>query len=47
MPPRREPAPEPTTLDMICQFNKLKSPKFQGGAPFQVRGMETKTGESI
>jgi len=32
MPPRREPVPEPTTLDMICQFNKLKPPKFQAGA---------------
>ena len=32
MPPRREPIREPTTLDMICQFNKLKHPKFQEGA---------------
>jgi len=32
MPPCREPIHEPTTLDMICQFNKLKHPKFQGGA---------------
>ena len=32
MLPRREPPQEPTTLDMICQFNKLKPPKFQGGA---------------
>ena len=31
MPPRRELAPEPTTLDMVCQFNKLNPPKFQGG----------------
>ena len=31
MPPRREPQ-EPMTLDMICQFNKLKPPKFRGGA---------------
>jgi len=32
MPPHREPNPEPPTMDMICQFNKLKSLKFQGGA---------------
>ena len=32
MPRRREPIQEPTSLDMICQFNKLKPSKFQGGA---------------
>jgi len=31
MPPRREPVVEPTALEMICQFNKLKPPKFSGG----------------
>ena len=31
MPPRREP-PEPTVIEMICQFNKLKPPKFKGGS---------------
>jgi len=31
MPPRGAPASEPTALDMICQLNKLKPPKFQGG----------------
>ena len=24
MPPRRNLAPEPTVMDIICQFNKLK-----------------------
>jgi len=24
--------PEPSAMDMICQFNKLKPPKFEGGA---------------
>jgi len=43
MPPRREPAPEPTTLDMICQFNKLNPPKFQGGAdPLKYEGWKRK-----
>ena len=32
MPPHPTPALEPTTMDVICQFNKLKPPKFQGGA---------------
>jgi len=32
MPPRRVPILEPTTIDMICKFNKLKPPKFHGGA---------------
>jgi len=32
MPPRCGLAPEPTTLEMVCQFNKLNPPKFQGGA---------------
>ena len=32
MPPRRNPALEPTVMDIICQFNKLKPPKFHGGA---------------
>ena len=32
MPPRRALASEPTDIDMICQFNKLKPPKFLGGA---------------
>ena len=31
MPPRIEPVAEPTTLEMICQFNKLKPPKCGGG----------------
>ena len=31
MPPRRDPMPEPTALEMICKFNKLKPPKFGGG----------------
>ena len=29
MPPRQEP-PEPNTMQMICQFNKLKPSKFEG-----------------
>ena len=32
MPPHRQPAQEPTAMDVICQFNKLNPPKFQGGA---------------
>lgn len=32
MPPRQNVVQEPTVMDMICQFNKLKPPKFQGGA---------------
>jgi len=32
MPARRALDPEPTAMDMICQFNILKPPKFQGGA---------------
>jgi len=32
MTPSCEPALGPSTMDMICQFNKLKPPKFQGGA---------------
>jgi len=32
MPSRRELIPEPTTMEMICQFSKLKPPKFEGGA---------------
>ena len=32
MPPSREWVQEPTAMDVICQFNKLKPPKFQGGA---------------
>jgi len=31
MPPQRELIPEPTTIEMICQFNKLRPPKFEGG----------------
>jgi len=31
MPPRRDPVAELTALEMICQFNKLKPPKFGGG----------------
>ena len=31
MPPRRELVAEPIALEMICQFNKLKPPKFSGG----------------
>jgi len=35
MPPRREQVVAPTALEMICQFNKLKPPRFSGGAdPF-------------
>ena len=32
MPPRGELILEPTAMEMIYQFNKLKSPKFEGGA---------------
>jgi len=32
MPPRRNQVQELTVMDMICQFNELKPPKFQGGA---------------
>jgi len=32
MPPRCKAALGPTAKGMICQFNKLKLPKFQGGA---------------
>ena len=32
MAPHRDPVQEPTVMDMICQFNKLKPPKFQGGS---------------
>ena len=31
MPPRCELAPEPTTLEMVFQFNKLNPPKFERG----------------
>jgi len=31
MPHRRELIPELTTMEMICQFNRLKPPKFEGG----------------
>jgi len=31
MPPRRDPVAEPTALEMIYQFNKLKPPKFSDG----------------
>jgi len=31
MPPGRELIPEPIAMEMICQFNKLKPPKFEGG----------------
>jgi len=31
MPPQRDPVAEPTALEMICQFNKLKPPKFGDG----------------
>jgi len=31
MPPRCELIPKPTTMEMICQFNKIKPPKFEGG----------------
>jgi len=31
MPPHRESMVEPTALEMICQFNKLKPPKFGSG----------------
>jgi len=27
---RRERIPKPTVMEMICQFNKLKPPKFGG-----------------
>ena len=32
MPPCRNPTPESTIMDIICQFNKLKPPKFHGGS---------------
>ena len=32
MPPRRIPDLERTAMDIIFQFNKVKPPKFQGGA---------------
>ena len=32
MPPHCEPPPRPTAMDMICQFNRLKPPKFHGRA---------------
>jgi len=32
MPQRRALALEPTAMDTICQFNKVKPPKFQGRA---------------
>ena len=32
MLPRRNVVQGPTVMDMICQFNKLKPPRFQGGA---------------
>jgi len=32
MPSRREHQPERTAMDMVCRFNKLKSPKFEGGS---------------
>ena len=32
MSPCREPSPGPSVIDMICQFNKLKAVKFEGGA---------------
>jgi len=31
MPPRRELTLELTAMEMICQFNKLKRPTFEGG----------------
>jgi len=31
MPPHRNMVQEPTVMAMICQFNKLKPTKFQGG----------------
>jgi len=31
MPPHHNQVQEPTVMDMICQFNKLKPPMFQGG----------------
>jgi len=30
MPPRCELIPEPTAIEMICQFNRLKPPRFEG-----------------
>jgi len=36
MPPRHELIPEPTAIEMICQFNRLKPPKFEGGANLMV-----------
>jgi len=32
MPPCCEPVQELTVMDIICQFNKLSPPNFQGGA---------------
>ena len=31
MPPRRELILEPTNIEMICQFIRLKPPRFEGG----------------
>ena len=31
MSPCREPSPGPSGMDMICQCNKLKPPKIEGG----------------
>jgi len=31
MPPRWEPIPEPTAMEMIYKFNKLNPPKFGDG----------------
>jgi len=36
MPPRRELITKPTSMEMICQFNKLKPPKFEGEADLMV-----------
>jgi len=36
MSPRHELTPEPTAIEMICQFNKLKPPKFEGGTNLMV-----------
>ena len=36
MPPRCELILEPNAMEMICQSNELKHPKFEGRADFMV-----------
>ena len=46
MPPRREP-PEPTAIEMICQFNKLKPPKFESGSNLGLGRVASENGELL